>query len=306
MKRSAGVTAAAIVLLIASGVGSLFAAIGVGIGLTSSSLFAAGWKSYSSAMVLVVWSLWWVITGIGILRLRCWARVSVLTLSAVVLFFQARNIAIALLMPLTHSPHLTTFYVSLFTNAVIPSICSIWWIVYFSRFSVGQQFSPATERPVSISVIGAFLVASASLAGILSFTEYMTYRNVAFKIFGWIAIGAYAWICFGLWVVLSLVVGSGLLLGKRWANRAAMVCILIYVLFGLSTIRSGQVAHEFLMSNGSWNYARHGIGRLALFDTAWDLSFGAVALYFLWSRRGAFAKPQIPAQTPASTEGSKT
>lgn len=162
MRRSASVTIAATVSLL----GSLMS---LGLGLVSAVAVLIARKSnpdlneplvisgiWIAILVLVVGAIWGIVTSRGLLRLRFWARISILVFSVL--------LAITGLEGTVAFPFVTArtavggFLDGKFGMAwfyAILTAIGIWWFVLFTRFSVRQQFAPS-RRDLSGAQAPAF------------------------------------------------------------------------------------------------------------------------------------------------------
>lgn len=153
MKRSTSVTIAAFCSLVGSA-----AALALGLASALSVMLARksnpdlnepmvlGGVAIGTAL-LIVPSIWGVMTSVGLLRLRSWARISVLVFSVLLV---ATGVLGNLLFPLVpiQPANLTVakfglaaFYTCLFGIGV-------WWFVLFSRPSVRQQYGRSASSLV--------------------------------------------------------------------------------------------------------------------------------------------------------------
>lgn len=129
---------------------------------------------------LVIPSAWGIATGIGLLRLKRWARISILVFSSLLVVMAAFGIPVLMMIPshiagadaslaVSIRVGVTVFY------ALLAGI-GIWWLVLFSRPSVRLQFAGTTQlaedaRPLSISMIGWLLILGAACIPFGLFTK---------------------------------------------------------------------------------------------------------------------------------------
>lgn len=217
MKRSIGVTISAVVTVLGSVLTALF---GVLI-LVSFNLSRGGrpdMPPYASvaglaiAGLLLVLAAWGVTTAIGLIRLRRWARVSILVFSVLMVLTFGSTAVVMAVVPLPSLPSLPS---GLMTGVRIGIVCIYgilaliggWWLYLFNRASVVAQFAPGPPpaRPLSVSMIAWLLLCG----GVFCFVyTWLPFPAILFgiTITGWSAKAAY--------LVLSLLqlwLGVGLL-----------------------------------------------------------------------------------------------
>jgi hypothetical protein len=163
MRRSGGVTAAAIVLFVGSGLLILL------MGLTSLTFVLPKPSTGNAVNPLagIVFGVvfygmiaaWGIVTAVGILRLGNWARISILVMAgfsiACTLFSVAMMIVVVPMM--SQMPGMRSgigaIVVGLFlVMMAIPFGISIWWLVLFLRKSVRLQFAGGEVGPMAESV----------------------------------------------------------------------------------------------------------------------------------------------------------
>ncbi|MFZ3243922.1 MAG: hypothetical protein WA185_02515 [Candidatus Acidiferrales bacterium] len=259
MKRSGDVTAAAIVLFFGSGVLVLFVLFGVlGVALTSSQLQLPPEARYGQFFGLVFYALssaWGIATGVGILQLRPWARISMLIMSGVAIFlsvFGALGLAmVPMIMRQTPDVPLAAMRVVIAVGVamlLVPIAIAIWWLILFTRKRVIAEFAargaagpPADPQtaftapapPLASSVastsprmqlsyrrpVSITVIAVFLLAGAAAFPMFLFYpaswRVTVF--FGMILTGRAVLVVFATYSALGILLGTGLLLLKPWA-----------------------------------------------------------------------------------------
>lgn len=146
MKRSAGVTAASICLIAASVACFAYFAS------TISFMAKHGLQAIIAGVAIeMLFALWGAATGIGLLRLRRWAWACVLVISGVILAFgiptllgAPKLIRATTGVPTVSAGHLISHqYFQMIEFGVVPLVLGVWWLVFFLRRSVREQFSPA-------------------------------------------------------------------------------------------------------------------------------------------------------------------
>jgi hypothetical protein len=166
--RSGSITASAVIALLGSALSLAFA------GLIVVSLFAVRDQLENQRAIALVVAAFaaglgalGIATGIGVLRLRQWARISILVFAgiiAVMCFLAAVLMAFA---PFPTPPNPTmsasamrTFLVIVY---IVPCLIGIWWLVVFNKRATKDAFAagarPGHSRvPPSILIIGWWLL----------------------------------------------------------------------------------------------------------------------------------------------------
>ncbi|MGB6877576.1 MAG: hypothetical protein WBD87_16245 [Candidatus Acidiferrales bacterium] len=181
MKRSGGVTAAAVVLIVVSAVvtfGAFFATL-AGVMLQAAgpkmpaSVFA---RTLGASLAVFVLAAWGIVTGVGLLRLRRWAWFCVLIISALLLadaipgLVHARKLIRATTgVPTVGAGGLIAFeYIGLALTTLVPLALAIWWLALFTRRSVRAQLAPGVTLdatpPVAFQSPSAFATPAQPLA----------------------------------------------------------------------------------------------------------------------------------------------
>ncbi len=95
-----------------------------------------------------------LITGIGLIRLKNWARISIIVFSGLTVFFGGTVLAFLLAMPFPTGRGRVADRPELLKGIVmfvygLPVLISIWWLVLFSRKSTKAQFAgiPSESLP---------------------------------------------------------------------------------------------------------------------------------------------------------------
>jgi hypothetical protein len=179
--------------LSAGGIGSAIIAIGGSIvsllfgGLTIFALIAArvpppGQPAPVIPMGLIFgitiglywgFGIWGIVSAIGLLRLRNWARICFAVYGGILAAFSLCGVfgmAMAAMMPQPTlppnvSPELMTRILAIFAVvALLFAALGIWWVIYFTRPRIKAQFMSEAEAaaprlfPLSITIIAWFLI----------------------------------------------------------------------------------------------------------------------------------------------------
>lgn len=263
MKRSVGVTIIAVLSLIGSILmlimGILMVALAIFIPKTDANIPPA---FFTIAMVMgsifyFLLGAWGISTGIGLFRLKNWARISIIIFSILLALMSAFSMLMSVLMiflPIAGpSAEPSAMNIGRLVMGVFWGVqlgIGIWWLVYFTRAKVKAQFVPVVTalsqalpqveyqmpatafqsgtvqkpsgRPVSITVIACLL-----LAGCLFIPTNLITRGPAIFftkiVFGWPAA-----LIFIVFAGIQLYVGIGLLRLRPVARLVGLV----YFAFG--------------------------------------------------------------------------
>ena len=199
---------------------------------------------------LMCLSAFGIATGIGLILLRKWARISVLIWSSFCVFFSAFGMPVAILMPLAPSsngPQLTAESMQAMRWIMVavyglPLAIGIWWLILFNRKSVKEQFSDAAKSaesgiqekprcPLPIAVLAWFYITS--VANFI-FLPLMPFRVPIF-VFGRVLSGNIGVTVLVISCLLIVVCGVGLLKLKPWSYSLTLV---LHVFWLASTVVS--------------------------------------------------------------------
>jgi hypothetical protein len=247
MNRSAGVTISAIVVLLGSGLAlltgvmMLFASTS-GVSVPQNQVQFFKYFMMITAVLFFAAGAWGISTGMALLHLREWSRVSMMVFGALLLFLCIPGLLMFLMVPFPPpgtavSPQLTPnllmgmrIFFTLFYAAL--AVLGAWWLYFFNRRSTKEQFrkvpgaSPqqisddsmigSRARPLSITLIAWYLLISAFI-GVLGLSV-----NPPVFFFGFFFKGTFAsLIMFGLALVQSLT-AFGLLKLRPWGRTLAI------------------------------------------------------------------------------------
>lgn len=176
MKRSAGVTISAVIVL-----------LGCGITLVSSAFMALdlarrasqGTPQFSKAagvflvLFILALAIWGMATAISLLHLREWARISMLVFSGLLLVISLPGIVMMLLVPFPAPPGvadpelmrrvIAATRVGMVVVYGLLAVVGGWWLYFFNSRAVKDQFGgPGAAEPISSVVRAPPAAASAS------------------------------------------------------------------------------------------------------------------------------------------------
>jgi hypothetical protein len=247
MNRSGGVTISAIVVLLGSGLAlltgvmMLFASTS-GVSVPQNQVQFFKYFMMITAVLFFAAGAWGISTGMALLRLREWSRISMMVFGALLILVCLPGLLMFLMVPFPPpgtpvNPQLTPniltgmrIFLTLLYAAL--AVLGAWWIYFFNRRSTKGQFlklpgaSPQRisddsmialgTRPLSITLIAWYLLISAFI-GVLGLSV-----NPPVFFFGFFFKGTFAsLIMFGLALVQSLT-AFGLLKLRPWGRTLAI------------------------------------------------------------------------------------
>jgi len=177
-------------------------------------------------------SLFGIATGIGLLYLRNWARISVLIWGGLFVFFGVIGMLFIFLMPFPTNPNapgltpeaMPEFRLILFLVYGPPLAIGAWWLILFNRRGVKAQFAgsalpadpsvpPKPACPLPISVLAWFYITSILNLLFLPFFP----SHVPVILFGQVLPSKLGWTILILIFLAFFVAGIGLLKLKPWS-----------------------------------------------------------------------------------------
>jgi hypothetical protein len=193
---------------------------------------------FAMSLFFVALAVWSILTLIGLVRLRSWARYSVLVIAGCLAFFAGMGSLMSFAMPFLASSvapptpdaspalmHGVFFVVGAF-YALFAAI-GIALLVYFNLAKTRALFlqnapvnlaPPNTctgrPRPIAITILSWFLMISTPFCGIYAFFPLPAF------FFGYIVYGLAAHLVFATFAIMGLAIGIGLL-RLRWEARIA-------------------------------------------------------------------------------------
>jgi len=210
-------------------------------------------KTFSIGMVVVMIcvSIFGFATGIGLLRLKKWARISAIVWSGFCVFFGVIGIPIALMMPfdqLSNAPgtppgFLSWFRTVLFIIYGVPLAIGIWWLILFNRKNIKVKFEGEAassgvvvdERPrcpLAITVLAWFFIGSSANVIIYPFFPIRIPLILFGHIFPDVSMISFLIVC----CLLLLVAGIGLIKIQRWSYSFTIGLQLFLLTNGVLTV----------------------------------------------------------------------
>lgn len=308
MKRSLGVTFAAVVALLGS-LATLLMGLFLVLFLILSNYAPKSPALHTtvtllSALILIVPAGLGIATSVGLFRLKRWARISILIFAALLAlmgFFTPFFLLTAPAPPNTgQAPEIWRYtQIALSVFYFFLAAIGVWWLVFFNRkavkdqFTAGQPLAP-DARPVSITVIGWLLILGV-LSIPISLGLHLPGMLFGYTFTGWLAV---------LWYLIlagiGLYAGVGLL---RLDPRGRLVAI-YYLVFGalngaLVYLLPGYSQRMATVMNSMPAGFRPGSNEPPALPNPWLLAififvFLFVQLYFLIREKAAFYKSPTP------------
>ena len=332
MKRSGGVTAAAVVLIVGSSLLVLMAGM---VGLlpllpqpaNEQNPFGVGFFYFEAVFILAV-AGWGIATAVGILRLRNWARISILVISGIaVAMLLFSGLSMLLIVPmLRREPGMPAGAIAVFAAIELIFLCvplgiAIWWLVLFCRRSVRAQFgkgvqsavlhpidakavpivamaepprSFARKIPVSTVVIAVFLLVGVAFAGLT--VPLVIRMSSPSLLFGVLIRGRGGLVAIIVIAAIQLVLGIALLRRKTWSLDATVAYVVVVTLNGVLFLvsNSREAYFKVILSNYEAppglppDFFPHLMRTIVSSSMAFGILLNFVALYFLWTRREAY------------------
>jgi uncharacterized membrane protein (DUF2068 family) len=335
MPRSVGITVSAVVVLIGSALTIFFGAMMVLASAFLLKLRPAGnvpaISSYvvlAEAAMFLGFGAWGLATGIGLIKLKQWGRISTLVYAGILVVISLPAAVVVAVIPLRKpsdpnlpSNFMAVVHVGLAIFYGVFAGLGVYWLYFFNRRNVKAQFQgrqPAVEqaasdlpsgspvnaqnaghrtRPLSITIIGWYLLAGSALAPLfLSF--YSTFfPDVQFPLcfLGFFFFGRSADLILIAWAVAQMAAAVGLLKLKNWGLFATigLQCLAVINVVLLVAIPSNRARFQHLMETMIASMSPRMSQPIPLVIPMWagmgsSLPIIFVILWFLVTRRQAF------------------
>jgi hypothetical protein len=253
------------------------------------------------AVIFAAFAAWGIVTAIGIFRRRNWARISIMIFAGLLAIMGVFGGVAALVMTLPPQEGLdprimTALRIGMSAFYGLLAGIGIWWLLLFNKQTTKHYFAALQldekpgGRPLSISIIGWYLIAASP------FSAAMAVFQVPAVICGLVITGWGALAVYSLFAVAQLYLGAGLLQLQEHARIGAVGFFLLGIVNGVLTIIPGgfeakievmrRAAPKFFpagmptqMPQPMWVFALMG------------MVFVAVPIWFLVRQRAAFAGP---------------
>jgi hypothetical protein len=334
MKRSAGVTISAVAVLLGCGVALISTAF-MALGLAEMAATGAAAqlpKSFGAILIFIMLAMaaWGIATGINLLHLREWSRISMLAFSGLLLVIALPGIIMMLFVPFPAQPNvadpalmqrvMAATRVGMVILYAILAVLGAWWLYFFTSRAVKEQFRGAAgpaqnsspvwgvpaagaasalpKRPISITII-----AYISLLGtcVLPLIQLMHVPMMFMGIFytGWQA----SLIIMGFMSV-QLMMAYGLLKLEPWGRSLAIY----YFNFGIfnsiiSVILPGaqtrfDQAETFMQGTMGLPAAPSPVKFPIWTGLLFSLPLIAIQLWFVVKHKQAFGRQHRPSVPP--------
>lgn len=312
--RPAGVTAAAVACLVGSGLALVVAGFTVLSSFGSLPTVPAGMTQppanfgsvlRGAGLLLGIFGALGLSTGMGLLRLRPWARVSILVFAGVMVAMCLGGVFVLLALPFPAQPvgpgvpsfdKLRPLVLGVYS---VPIAVGVWWLVQFNRARTRAAFGegPGADagmplvdgrvRPLSISIIGGWLVVSGALSVVPAFS------GLPAMMFGVMLTGWWATLLYVVIAAVQISAGSGLLK----LHETARLLSIAWIVIGIANL---AVTAWVPGVGATMETYQRAIGTLPPGQPPFDIMQfmrrmtplwivgGAIPLWFLIRRRSAF------------------
>lgn len=261
--------------------------------------------SIGTMVVMICVSIFGFATGLGLFRLKNWARISAIVWSSFCVFFGVTSILFALLMPFGQGLNEATAPAGvlswmrplLLVLYGLPLAIGVWWLILFTRKNIKSKFAAETAAssltaeqrprcPVAITVIAWFFIGSAANVIPVPFSPF----RMPLILLGHIIPGVSGTFFLILSGLLLLVAGIGLLKLRKWSYPFTIGLQLLFLTNGVLTALSpnfegilgtivSQTNNAFhLMTSSSYSYFLRGTVYLGL------LSSGVILVLLFYYR----------------------
>ena len=307
MKRSIGVTLAAVVSLAGSVILLLPVVLGTIAALLSPDDPSMTPVTRVTALIgigmMFLFCAWGIATAVGILRLCSWARWSILAFSAILVFSGASGAIILLSVPVPQihgAPpgvaRATLIGMAAFYAAL--ALLGAFWLYFFNTSKVQAQFAsggmtqPPGGRPFSITLIAWYLLFGIAGYGLCALLPYPVI------LFGWILSAWPGRLVYAGLGLTSCWLGWGLLRMRPLSRILSIAYLSLTMLNGLTISLAlnlwpqyaARYAAAQMALTPEFHYSAN-MGVLGLVVSAVCTIFTAVPIWFLVKTRRAFAAP---------------
>jgi hypothetical protein len=251
MKRSTGVTLSAVLVFFGSAMAllaGLFAVAALKFAPHRSipTPFLRGALIFDGALD-VAFVAWGIASGVGLIRLRQWARMSMLVFSGIMIVFCLIPMVIIPFVPLPpQSDTVPSNFGLVFRIGVVAFYglfvaLGVFWLYFFNKRSVKDQFKGISvqeglaaesrpERPLAIVILAWLFIIGGC------FTPFALFMRVPAFFFSFAVPGRWGGLVFIAFAALGLATGIGLLRLRPWAWMLAVGIQSIGLLNSLSML----------------------------------------------------------------------
>ncbi|MEO8621534.1 MAG: hypothetical protein ABI625_10745 [bacterium] len=299
MTKSPGIIASAVVCMVGSVLTLLIAAAMVfAVPGQTASVPAMRTVSLVTAVMFVGFGAVGMATGVGILRLRPWARTSILVFAGIMSALSLMTGVMMAFIPLPSTPGVDPSAIAsirpMLTGVyAVPFLIGVWWLFQFNSKSTKAAFasemtgSVDAGKPLGVSVLGWWFLISGISCVIPA--AMRTPAFVAGLIWtGWAATAFYVGFG-GLWCYL----GAGLLRLDARVRVFTIAALLAVTANALVTslapgARDRLVAYQKLVSYGVPPQSMPDMNAMYRWIAVMSVVFTAAVILYLVRRRGAF------------------
>lgn len=339
MARSVGITASAVAVLIGSALTLLFGAVAM-LGSFVMNLRPMpnapphlGYVIIAEAAFAFGLGGWGVASGVGLIRMKEWARISMVVFAAFLLLctFPAAVIMAFIPLPLSRDPSLPSNFATILRIGMVLlygllAALAGFWLYFFNTRRVKAQFQgkaatieapsgylpaempdsnpgvPIDARPLSITIIGWFLLISSAFAPLGLLYSRTVFHNtpIPLCLLGFFVFGPTATLILMLWMTTQAIAAIGLLKLKNWARLAtiALQCLGILNIVLLVGIPANRVRYQQIMDSMMASMNTSLPQPVSFTFPVWlgmivSLPILLAILWFLIRRRQTFAKQDM-------------
>ncbi|HUI73982.1 MAG TPA: hypothetical protein VLX32_03510 [Candidatus Acidoferrum sp.] len=206
--------------------------------------------AFAKALIDVVWffflaaAIYVCVCGVGVMRLQRWARISLMVVAGVMLFFSLTGVAVAIIVlfatPLPGPPGTKLIVAGILVLIYgAPFAIALWWLILFTRPSVVGQFEARRATlppargirvkkpgcPLPIAIVAWFSLMSVLNLLILPFLPF----RLPVVLFGHLFRGSAAGVMLLCLAALVVASGIGLLRLQRWSYPVSLGLQLFYM-----------------------------------------------------------------------------
>ena len=332
MRRPAGVTIAAVAIFIGSGLALLSGALmifafAVVPAAESTPAFTRG-AGLIMSIFMLGFAAWGIATGISLLQLREWARISVVVFSGLLLVMAVPGLLMMLVMPLPIPPasavppgdstvpleHLmTAVRVGMAIFYALLALLGGWWLYFFSTRPIREIFrgaaatpssnwTPAVlaptevpgspKRPVSITIIAYLALVGACMFPVLNIL------HLPLTFLGFFFTGGKASLIVVGYMSVQLLMAYGLLKMEMWGRNLA-IYYFNFAIFNsvISVILPGAQARyveAMTAMQGSLGLPPTQLQFPLWFSLVFSLPWIGIQLWFVVTRKQSFEHPHNP------------
>ncbi len=171
-----------------------------------------------AVLMYVLPAIWGIWTSIGLFKLKSWARLSILVFSVLLILMSGCGGLMSLVVPIPSPPNQPSdpaiasgvrIFMGVF-SATLTGL-GIWWVVFFNRAKVRQQFVSAVPVPED----GPLLPASYAMQSpqVVTRTQRVAQRPLSFTILAWFLLVGCLFIPLNLWLHTPGVLLTKVLIG---------------------------------------------------------------------------------------------